>query len=956
MKNNFWNRTHNASSVYRLSGYLLLIAFFGLFSQANGQPGQRNFVRNQPIQNPLANSTAFKQEIARMEIMIHRAGHDPLPLSDVPRLNKNDVVKVRLSNEAINGLAPDQSNYDWSFLIAFVNPGLKQNGTKAVSKEVNFRKSGWYVEHAFLVPYDSQPIIFLYPKPKYRSKILKLIEKQQDDIQKIGEKTIEIADAYGKISMFLNELQTVVNRNSYYGGYGYGGYGGYNNYGYNNLNFGGGVHSRPPTSSYYGGYYQNNQNQLAEQVVERIAKSFNIQLPNCWNGGASGNYGARGGNYQNRVYNYPGNGLRNDFLGRIQCVARSVNIQDFDVSVAKMIQQGGVLLASQLALRYPQLAIWINVAALAIDFFAKLTNKAPLKIVPTIASSVGNFSPVKPGEQVKLRSGKVSLFAESQPRDSGFVTAYPIVFNKWQANADPENIALPLPVLMDSCLHVGQNVVRTTDIINDWTNDKYTKDFKFILKSSNGFQKKFDLKKNVGLGGWEMVLTKADLDSIPKIKMELTAHITGVRGFNQIKSSDFRVQLGAVDDWHIEQTSQRSFAVGGVRRITVRNPSGNCRCLSSVVYRPGFGGEFLIDSRKLEYSPDNKDVTFALDTTGFTANQGVLELRQLGGESKSLPLTLFGEPPSVRNVKLAKGDSKVILFGDRLEQINSVSINGKRAVPAKANSSGVSGVHTTTKQERKQRIRERTFFFPNSEVWTGPNRFSLELTLDGKRQMKFPAQFSVTSSRPRIVASRSNDIKGYAIGVDKTTSRKELGDLPLFPIEASNIGVNIQNALIDFEFKVERLRVEVRIENTPVDTFAPPDINFEVLDWRTMRLNISLSEATKRLIAGRRLQFRLYDIERGYSDWYTIDQTFVRTPKSLSLKCNRRECNLTGKGIGYIQSISLDNGRSWFPEASTALIPEPIGNGLEKIVIPNTPGKKVLRIKLRDYPAAEIGY
>ena len=928
----------------------LAVCFLALMGTAYGQNVQNNFVRNQPNRNLMANSTAFRQEIARMEINVSRLGHESLPIAQVPRLQKNDVLKVRLLDEPINGLKPDQSNYDWTFLIAYINPGMKNDGARIVSKEVNFRRSGWYKEHSFVVPYDSQPIAFLYPKPQYRSKILKLIKKNQEDIRKIGEKTIEISDAYGKISMFLNELQGVVNRNYYNGGYG--SYPGtYSN--------GGGVHSGNyyQSNPNYGGYYGNNQNILAEQAVERVAKSFNINLPNCWNGAANGvpgAYRAPGGYRPNNTgyYNPYQNRQRNDLMGRIQCVAKGVNIADFDYSIAKMFQQGGVLLASQLARKYPQLAIWINIAAAAIDFIVKFTNRAPLRIIPAVVSSNSNLSVRRPVPGKLQNTGKFSLFAESQPRDNGFVTAYPMVFNKWQASADPATIGLPMPVLMDSCLHVGQNIIRTTDVINDWMNDKFTKDFQFTLTSRSGFQKKFNLKKNVGYGGWAMLLTKADLDAIPKINMALEGYISGSRGFSQIESPRFRIQMGSIQGWAIEPSSKKSFSAGGKRTVVLRNQKGNCRCLDAVIYKPGFGGEFVFDSKKLNYSPNGKDVSFEIDTSNFSVNRGMLELHQLGGEKTNLPISLFGKPPTVAKVKLAKGDHKVTIFGDRLEQVNAVIIGGKKATSISDKAGVTANVHALPANKRVS-LREKIFTFENSSPWTGPNEFSLELSLVGDRIIKFPTRFTVSSSRPKIVSNPSNEIEGYAISDMRLKSSRSIETLPVFPIEAAQIGVNIQNSLIDHDFKVERLRIEARIEDTPINPFSPPDVSFEVLDWRTLRLNIVLNEQTKRLVAGRRIQFRIFDAQRGYSDWYTINRTFVRTPKKLSLKCRGKECVLTGKGIAYIQQVSLDNGKSWFPQSPVGLIPTPIGNGLERVTIPNTRGKKLMKVKLRDYQTAD---
>lgn len=929
---------------------------------------QNNFMIGQPqTNNYLANSSTFKQEIARMEINVVRAGRPPLSITQVPRLEKDDILKVRLLDEAVNSMKPDQSSFDWTFLVAFINPGRNNDSPKMVSEEINFKKRGWYKEYAFAVPYDSQPIFFLYPKPQYRSKILNLISKNQEDIKKIGEKTLEIADAYAKIGMFLNELQGVVNRNYYRSLYNNN-----NTYNYPNYN---GMYGGNTFGTTLGG----NDSFIAEQAIERIAKSFNIQMPSCW---GNNMYGG-GGYYNNNVYNnnngyYNNNniynnsynqfGMGNDLMGRVQCVARSVRVEDFDISVGRMLQQGGVFAAAQLAQKYPQLTFWINLAAAAIDFIVKITNKAPLRIVPTVVSS--NETGMQNASGATEQPTKISLFAETQPNDNGFVTAYPMVFHKWQPTADPNLITLPMPVLMDSCLHAGQNIIRTTDVVNDWMTDNFTKDFQLSLTSPSGFQKDYPLKKNVGFGGWELNLTKEDLNAIPKVDIQLEARVTGKRGFNRIQSPNFNISLTSVNSWIVEPNSQKSFSVGGKRIVTLRNPSGNCRCLETAIYKPSFGGEFVFDSKRLIYSPDNKEVSFEIDTANFPSSPGQLELRQYGGDTLTLNLNLYPLPPSIANVKVAKGDSQATIIGERIEQVQAIRINGKRAIfKGDSSSGGVSMMNslpgssappTMSNQPpvgmNQTAVREKTFVFEDSTQWQDSNNVVLELELDDQRILKNPMLFAVSAARPVIVANGVKEVEAFVINrqITPNKSTNEIGNLPIFGMETSEIGINIQNALTDFDFKVENLRIETRVENSQTNPFQETDLGFEVLDWRSIRLNIRLTEHAKRMLGGRRIQFRILDSQRGASDWYSIKQTFVRLPQGLTLKCLNKQCELKGKGINYIQQVSLDDGKTWFPNEPTGLVSKPAENGLEIATIPSLGvGKKSLKIKLRDFPMSD---
>ncbi len=332
---------------------------------------------------------------------------------------------------------------------------------------------------------------------------------------------------------------------------------------------------------------------------------------------------------------------------------------------------------------------------------------------------------------------------------------------------------------------------------------------------------------------------------------------------------------------------------------------------------------------------------------------GQLELRQYGGDLAKVNLNLYPVPPNITNVKVFKGDRQAIIIGERLEQIQAIRINGKRALaknPDSATSQPVAATQSNNMNPSPAINEEKVFVFENSGQWQDSNRFSLELELDGQRMIESSSSFGVSASRPVFAANQAREIEGFI--VDK--SADVLKDLPIFSMETDKIGVNIENALTDYNLKIENLTVETRIENTESNPFQENHISFEVFDWHSMRLNIQLTEQAKKMLGGRRIQFRIRDSKRGDSDWYSIKQTFVRMPQISSFSCppqSDKECQLSGKGISYIQQISTDNGTTWFPQEPTGLVSKPGLNGLETVLIPNTGGKsKALKIKLRDFP------
>lgn len=1079
-------RKINTKSVLFFASLIInLLLFQYTYSQ---QYNQQYFTQNQN-QNFMRNSTAFRQEIARFEINVHREGFAPLPISQVPRVEKGDIIKVRLLDEAVNGIKLDQSLYDWTMLVVFINPNRKfsdedfdnieqisiENNKNinsysaentlasskkstltdgkmgSVTEEINFRRKGWYKEHSFIVPYDSQPVFFLYPRQKYRDKILKLVNKNYNEIRKLGEKTIEIAGAYAQISSFLNNLQSVVSGNSYYNN-NFGSYNSYNNGIYNS-------YGNYNTYNNYG-YYNNgynvpqafNYNLLMAQSVEMLAKSFNIQLPsNCWQNGLYLNNNPYSYNQNGLLGNY---GVSQDLISRVQCIGKSIRLEDFDLSVARLLQQGGVLAAAQLAQKYPQLIYWINVAAAAIDIIVKITKKTPLKIVPTIAvssdnpGSMGsnsynyqsqtvyqntpnNSSSTNSGSSTNIRSTnplvKISVFAENQPDDSQFVTAYPIVLHKWQAEPDTEVISLRPPMLTEPCLHAGINILKSTDLTNAQLDDNFTKDYVLTMRATNGFKKDFPLRKNIGLNGWELNITPQDLQQFPKVQMNLESVIKGVRGFNEIKSPPFYLPIAIGGNWEITADSQKEFTIGGKRTITIKNTLGNCQCLQAVIYKPSFGGEFVYEAitnndnkdgnnTNLQYSPDGKDVSFTVDTTNFQPGQGELELKTYGGESVKLVLKLYNSPPTITNLKIGRGDREGIISGERIEQLQAIKINGRRATVINAQSpqsfqtnqsqavnqnqaQNVSNQPNTASQTNSANINntsnlqtnvqnERVFIFDDTFARITENTANVELILDDNRIHRIKQSFPVSPARPTIVANEKREIVG--IPIENERPRMENGSkvqksnpqslvlnsqfLPeqIFPIETEEISFNVQNALTDYGFKVENLSIETRLETMPTgvtsgnnssyssfsnsgnNTNIPlPQVSFEVLDWKNLRITLILNAELQKLLGGRRLQFRILDKERGNSDWYSIKQTFIRFPQISSIICSPEfegMCEMKGATIDYISQVSIDGGQTWFPQSPATLTVQPTQDGQKITKIPLLQNKKLLMIKLRDFP------
>lgn len=62
------------------------------------------------------------------------------------------------------------------------------------------------------------------------------------------------------------------------------------------------------------------------------------------------------------------------------------------------------------------------------------------------------------------------------------------------------------------------------------------------------------------------------------------------------------------------------------------------------------------------------------------------------------------------------------------------------------------------------------------------------------------------------------------------------------------------------------------------------------------------------------------------------------------------QCELTGAGIEYISQVSVNSGKTWFPEQPATLTLQPKPDGRQGVMIPYLSNKKFLQIKLGDFP------
>ena len=484
------------------------------------------------------------------------------------------------------------------------------------------------------------------------------------------------------------------------------------------------------------------------------------------------------------------------------------------------------------------------------------------------------------------------------------------------------------------------------------------------------------MRKNLGLGGWELNLSAQDAAQIPKVAMTLEAQITGMRGFGEVRSEKFKLPVAGTNKWEMVPATQQDFAVGGKRQIALRNSIGDCLCIQSVTYKPDFGGQFTFDRKggenSLQIAPDNLSVWFEVDTTKFQPGQGTLEVKAYGGEMVSIPIKLYPALPKVKSVRVARGDRQILLTGERLEQLRYVVAGGYRAT-VQPNTFPVDPDHP--------QLSTKLAIFDDARYRQTGNEVSLELGLEDERHFSYPQKFTILPSRPAITANEKMEVEGISdvflvmqnnlpvknkrnvrtAGAAENSSapggsiiNQLIADhVPMFPIDTKQISLGVQSNLNDYEFKSENISIETRVEKSQMAADDYIKTDFEVLDSGAMRIKFFLSGDTRTNLGGRRIQFKIKDRERGDSDWYTIKQTFIRLPQITSVKCAAEmngQCQMKGDGMDYVGQVSVDGGATWYAGEKGSLQAQPTANGKSMVMIPQLINKSLLRIKLRDFP------
>nr|WP_272800562.1 hypothetical protein [Sphingobium sp. AntQ-1] len=194
----------------------------------------------------------------------------------------------------------------------------------------------------------------------------------------------------------------------------------------------------------------------------------------------------------------------------------------------------------------------------------------------------------------------------------------------------------------------------------------YAREVKLALKTASGETVDLPLEARADRGGY--VLTGDDAP--PVFKGTVQGHLFGRWGFDRFEGPDFMVQMPDAGGWTVEGDSA-ALVVGRDNGLVLKG--GTPACVESVMLRQGEGAP-----KPMEWKVQGRDA-LALTVPLTDRKPGALsiEVKYQGvAQPSAIALRSYAQASRLDGLLLHAGDKTALLSGQRLDQVESVDVNG----------------------------------------------------------------------------------------------------------------------------------------------------------------------------------------------------------------------------------------------------------------------------------------
>ncbi len=409
-------------------------------------------------------------------------------------------------------------------------------------------------------------------------------------------------------------------------------------------------------------------------------------------------------------------------------------------------------------------------------------------------------------------------------------------------------------------------------------------------------------------------LQSADLEG------EVTGKLRGFWGFRTFDGPHYRLRTSRPAQWVVASKDASALIVG--REDTLHLQSPDACCVSEVILKDEQGRSVMTEWKNSK--ADELEVKVPLQTA--TAGWVKMLVKKFGlREIDEIPLHTYAEAGRLDSFGIHAGDADGILKGTRLDQVESLDVNGLRFKP-----------ENLTRDNQQDELRLTTADPAARSKLHPADSIVVHATLKDGRVLDLKTE--VEAQRPAV------SVLTKSIQLDQLSSPPavRLGSEEELP-QDGRLNFFLKTQVPETFPPAEKIEVATSDESFRV-MLSFKDGNLTMQDTKTV---LAVLDPMKLLgpSAFGPLKFRPVTGDGINGDWQPL-VNLVRIPMLKAVRCvpaPEKQCTLSGDKLFLLDSVSADADF-----ANPVTVPE--GFVEDALAIPPPKGK-TLYIKLRDDPA-----
>jgi hypothetical protein len=402
---------------------------------------------------------------------------------------------------------------------------------------------------------------------------------------------------------------------------------------------------------------------------------------------------------------------------------------------------------------------------------------------------------------------------------------------------------------------------------------------------------------------------------------EVTGILRGSWGFHLFDGPHYRLRTSRPAQWIVASKDASALIVGREDTLHLQSPAA-C-CVSDVKLKDEQGK--LLETEWKSPKPDELEVKVPLQKAD--AGSVTMLIKKFGmRDADEIPLHTYAEAGRLDSFSIHAGDADGVLKGTRLDQVDSLEVDGLRFIP-----------QTLTRAHQQDELKLTTTDAAAKMKLHPGDSIVVRATLKDGRVLDLKSD--VEAQRPAV------SVLSESVQLDQTSSppNVHLGSENELP-QDGRLNFFLKTLMPETFPYTEKIEVATADESYRV-LLSFKDGNLTLQDSKTV---FAVLDPMKLLgpSAFGPLKFRPVTADGTDGDWQPLVD-LVRIPMLKEVRCEsapEKQCTLSGDKLFLLDSVSTDADF-----ANPVTVPQ--GFAQDALAIPPPKGK-TLYIKLRDHPDA----